>query len=108
MILVSRGRTVALRRYHRHQALRCEVRSDLITVIRFVHDGMRQLRCLRHLGQYGLQDGALMPLPLGEHQSDTGVFAYTASMDFGGQAASRAAQSLCGLPAVFCNAPAAG
>src|SRR2546423_2564929 len=107
MIIVYRVRTVALWRYHRHEALLCEARSDLLTVISLVHNGMCQPRGLRHLGQHGLQDGALMPLTLGEHQSDTDVFTYTASMDFGGQAASRAAQSLCGLAAVFFNAPAA-
>ena len=52
----------------------CEVRSDLITVIRLVHDGMRQMLYPRHLRQHGLKHRTLMPLPLCEYQGNTAVF----------------------------------
>ena len=48
-----------------------------------------------------------MTLPCRQDDRDAGAFIATAGMDFGGQAAPRAAQSLCGVPAVFFNAPAA-
>ena len=84
-----------------------EVLSDVITVISLIHNGMGQRWLWRHLREHGLKHGALMTLPCGQDDGDAGAFIETARMDFGGQAAPRAAQSLCGLPAVFFNAPAA-
>jgi len=84
-----------------------ELLSDALTVIPLVHNGMRQRRLGRHLRQHGLKDGAFMTLPCRQDDRNAGAFIATASMDFGGPAAPRAAQSLCGLPAVFFNAPAA-
>jgi hypothetical protein len=99
--------TVTLGRDDRDNVMLTELLSDVITVIALIHDRMCQLLLLRHLCKHGLKHGALMTGPFREHKSDPGVFIYTASMDFGGQATPRAAQSLCGVPPVFFNAPAA-
>ncbi len=68
---------------------------------------MRQWRLGRHLRQHGLKDRTLMTVPGREDYGDAGAFIATARMDFGGEAAPRAAQSLCGVATVFFNAPAA-
>ena len=98
---------LALRWYHRHHVLRNEVRSDAVAVIPLVHNGVRQRRFLRHLREHGLKDGTLMTLPGRQDESNAGALIATARVDFGGQATPRAAESLCGLPTVFFNAPAA-
>jgi len=87
--------------------MRDEVLSDVITVIPLVHNGMGQRRPRRHLGKHGLKDGTFMTVPCRQDDRNTGAFIATAGMDFRRQAAPRAAQSLCGLPTVFFNAPAA-
>jgi len=87
--------------------MRDEVLSDAITVIPLVHNGMGQRLPCRHLGKHGLKDGTFMTLPGRQDDRNAGAFIATAGMDFGRQATPRAAQSLCGLPAVFFNAPAA-
>ena len=84
-----------------------EVLSDIMTVIGLVHNGMGQRWLWRHLREHGLKHGTLMTLPCCQDDGDAGAFIATARMDFGGQAAPRAAQSLCGVPTVFFNAPAA-
>ena len=84
-----------------------EVLSDVIAVIGLVHNRMGQRWLRRHLREDGLKHGALMTLPGGQNDGDAGAFIATTRMDFGRQAAPRAAQSLCGLPAVFFRAPAA-
>jgi hypothetical protein len=106
-IIVDRLCPIALGRYHWHNVLRDEVRSDAIAVIPFVHNGMRQRRLGRHLRQHGFKDGTLMTVPCREDYGDAGAFIATAGMDFGGPTAPRAAQSLCGVSTVFFNAPAA-
>ena len=78
-----------------------EVLSDVMTVIGLVHDGMGQRWLWRHLREHRLKHGAFMTLPYGQDDRDAGAFIATARMDFGGQAAPRAAQSLCSLPPVF-------
>ena len=87
--------------------MRDEVLSDAITVIALVHNRMGQRWLGRHLRQHGLKDGTFMTVPCRQDNCNTGAFIATAGMDFGRQAAPRAAQSLCGLAAVFFNAPAA-
>ncbi len=81
--------------------------SDAIAVISLIHNRMRQRLLWRHLGKHGLKGGTLMALPGCEAYRDPGAFIATARMDFGGPATPRAAESLCGVPAVFFNAPAA-
>jgi len=87
--------------------MRDELRSNGIAVIALVHNRMRQRLRRRHLRQHGLKDWTFMALAGREDEGDTGAFIKTAGMDFGRQATPRAAQSLCGLSAVFFNAPAA-
>ena len=87
--------------------MRDEVLSDAITIIPLVHNGMGQRLPRRHLGKHGLKDGTFMTLSCRQDDRNASAFIATAGMDFGRQAAPRAAQSLCGLPAVFFNAPAA-
>ena len=84
-----------------------ELLSNAIAVLAFIHYGMGQCRLGRHLRKYGLKHGTLMTLPCREDDRDAGAFIATAGMDFGGPAAPRAAQSLCGVATVFFNAPAA-
>ena len=84
-----------------------KVLSDVMAIIGLVHNGMGQRWLWRHLREHGLKHGTLMTLPCGQDDCDGGAFIATARMDFGGPAAPRAAQSLCGVPAVFFNAPAA-
>ena len=98
---------IALGRYDRHDVMRDEVLSDALAVIPFIHNGMRQRRRRRHLGKHRLKSGTLMAMPCRQDDCDAGAFITTADMDFGGPPAPRAAQSLCGVPAVFFNAPAA-
>ena len=81
--------------------------ADLITIVGLVHNRMGQPVRVGQLGQHGVKYRTLMPLPFGKHERYTDLCIDTAGMDFGGQTAPRAAQSLCGLPAVFFNAPAA-
>jgi len=78
-----------------------EVFSDAMAVIPLIHNGMGHRRRVRHLRKHGLKGRALMALPCRQHYRDAGAFIVTAGMDFGGQAAARAAQSLCGVAAVF-------
>jgi hypothetical protein len=106
-IIVARCSTIALWRYHRHDVLRDELLSDAIAVIPLVHNRMGQRRLRRHLREHGLKDRTLMTVPCGQDDRDARAFIATAGMDFGGPAAPRAAQSLCGVAAVFFNAPAA-
>ena len=78
-----------------------ELLSDDITIISLVHNGMGQRLLRRYLRKHGRKDRAFMPVPCRQDDRNAGAFIATARMDFGGQAAPRAAQSLCGLPAVF-------
>ena len=87
--------------------MRDEVLSNAITVIPLVHNGMGQRWLCRHLRKHGLKDGTFLTLPGRQDDRNAGAFIATAGMDFGRQAAPRAAQSLGGVPAVFFNAPAA-
>ena len=87
--------------------MRDELRSNGIAVIALVHNRMRQRLRRRHLRQHGLTDWTFMALAGREDAGDTGAFIKTAGRDFGRQATPRAAQSLCGLSAVFFHAPAA-
>lgn len=87
--------------------MRDELLADAITVIPLVHDRMGQRRLRRHLREHGLKDRTLMTVPRREDEGDARAFIATAGMDFGRQAAPRAAQSLCGVATVFFNAPAA-
>jgi hypothetical protein len=84
-----------------------ELFSNARAVIPFIHNGMGQRRHGRHLRQHRFKDGTLMTMACRQDNRDTGAFIATARMDFGRQAAPRAAQSLCGVSAVFFNAPAA-
>jgi hypothetical protein len=84
-----------------------ELLSEAVAVIPLVHNRMCQRQLRRQLRKHDLKDWTLMTLPRREDYRNTGAFITTAGMDFGGQAPPRAAQSLCGLPAVFFNAPAA-
>jgi len=88
--------------------MRDEVLSEVIPVLPLGHNGMGQRRPRRPLGKHGLQDGTFLTVPCCQDDRNAGAFIATAGMDFGRQAAPRAAQSLRGLPAVFFNAPAAG
>ena len=106
-IIVERDSTIALGRYHRHDVMRHELRSDAIAVLSLVHNRMGQRWLWRHLGEHRLKDGTLMTVACREDDGDTSAFIATAGMDFGGPATPRAAQSLCGVAAVFFNAPAA-
>jgi hypothetical protein len=106
-LIVERGCPVALWRDHRDHILLEEVLSDAITIIPLVHDGRGERRVRRHLGEHGRKDGTLMTVPCRQDERDARALIATAGMDVGGQAASRAPQSLCGLPAVLFNAPAA-
>ena len=87
--------------------MRNELLSDAIAVIPLVHNRMGQRWLWRHLGEHRLKDWTLMTVACRENYGDARAFIATAGMDFGRQATPRAAQSLCGLPAVFFNAPAA-
>jgi hypothetical protein len=107
LIIVYMYSTVALGRDDRDNVTLAELLSDIIAVITLIHDRMRQLLLLRHLRKHGFKHWALMTLSFCEHKSNTGVFIYTAGMDFGGQTTPRASQSLCGVPPFFFNAPAA-
>ena len=78
-----------------------EVLSDVMTVIGLVHNGMGQRWLWRHLRKHGRKHGALMTLPGCQDDRDAGAFIATARMDFGGQAAPRAAQRLRRLSPVF-------
>ena len=79
----------------------------MIAIIPLIHNGMGQRWLGRHLRQHRRKDGALMAVPCREDYGDAGAFIATAGMDFRGEAAPRAAQSLCGVSAVFFNVPAA-
>ena len=100
-IIVERGSTMALGRYHRHDVLRNELLSDAIAVIPLVPQRLGQRWLWWHLGEHRRKDGTLMTVACREDYGDARAFIATAGMDFGGQAAARAAQSLCGVPAVF-------
>ncbi len=106
-ILVTRGAPIALGRYHRHDVLRDQVLSDAIAVIPFVHNRMGQNGLWRHLREHGLKDRTLMTVPGRQDDGHARAFIAATRVDVGGQAAPRAAQSLCGVAAVFFNAPAA-
>ena len=106
-IIVERGSTMALGRYHRHDVRRDELLSDAIAVLPLVHHRMGQRMLRRPLREHGLTDRTLMTVPRREDESAARAFSATAGMDVGRQAAPRAAQSLCGLATVFFNAPAA-
>jgi hypothetical protein len=106
-IIVARGSTIALGRYHRHDGMGDELLSDAIAVIPLVHDRMGQRMLRGHLREHGLKDRTLMTGPRREDEGDARAFIAPAGMDFGRQAAPRAPQSLCGLATVFFNAPAA-
>jgi hypothetical protein len=84
-----------------------ELVSNARAVITFIHNGMGQRRHGRPLRQHRLKDGTLMTMACRQDNRDAGAFIATARMDFGPPAAPRAAQSLCGVSAVFFNAPAA-
>ncbi len=92
---------MALWRDHRHDVLRDELLSDAIAVIPLVHDRMSQRLLRRHLREHGLKDRTRMTVPRREDEGDASAFIATAGMDFGRQAAPRAAQSLGGLATVF-------
>ena len=87
--------------------MRNAVLSDAIAVVPLVHYRMGQRMLRRHLREHGLKDRTLMTMPRREDEGDASAFIATAGMDFGRQAAPRAAQSLGGLATVFFNAPAA-
>src|SRR5262245_61155925 len=61
-IIVERGSTIALGRYHRHDVLCNELLSDAIAVLPLVHHRMGQRWLWRHLGEHRRKDGTLMPL----------------------------------------------
>jgi hypothetical protein len=106
-IIAERCYPIAPGRYDRHHIMRDEVRSNGIAIIALVHNRMRQRLRRRHLRKHGLKGWTFMALASREDEGDTGTFITTAGMNFGRQTAPRAAQSLCGLSAVFFNAPAA-
>src|SRR5262249_46618765 len=106
-LIVERDSTIALGRYHRHDVMRHERRSAASAVIALVPNRMGQRWLWRHLGEHRLNDGTLMTVARRKDDGDTRACMATASMDGGGPAAPRAAQSLCGVAAVFFNAPAA-
>src|SRR5215470_14802158 len=93
--------------YHGHDILGQAWRADRVAVIALIHNRMGQRWLRRSLRQHRLKDRTLMPLALRQHQSDAGAFVATAGVDFGGEAAPRAAQSLCGVATVLFHAPAA-
>ena len=107
MIIIDSRGPIALGRYHWDYVTRQEVLADGIAVIALVHNRMGQRGLGRYLGKHGLKNGALMTLPCREDDRDARAFIATAGMDFSGPPAPRAAQSLCGVPTVFFNAPAA-
>jgi hypothetical protein len=84
-----------------------ELCSNARAVLPFIPKGMEQRRHGRHLRHHRLKAGTLMTMACRQDHRDAGAFIATARMDFGRQAAPRAAQSLCGVSAVFFNAPAA-
>jgi hypothetical protein len=106
-IIVARGAPIALGRYHWHDVPRDQVLSDAIAIIPFVHNCMGQNGLRRHLRAHGLKDRTLMTVPGRQDDGNASAFIAAPRVDFGGQAAPRAAQSLCGWTAVFFNAPAA-
>jgi hypothetical protein len=106
-IIVYSGYAIALGRYDRDNGMHDELFSNARAVIPFIHNGMGQRRHGRHLRQHRLKDGTLMTMACRQDNRDAGAFIAAARMDFGRQAAPRAAQSLCSVSAVFFNAPAA-
>jgi len=107
MIIRNGFGPIAPGRNHGHDVLGQELGTDGLAIIPFVHHAMRQGRRGRYLGQHRRKDGALMPVSWGQDEGDAGAGIATARMDFGGPATPRAPQSLCGIPPVFFNAPAA-
>jgi hypothetical protein len=107
MIILESDGPIALGRDYWHDVLGQEVLTDGIAVIALVHHRMRHSGLWRYLGEHRLKDGTLMTLACGEPYRDAGAFIATANVEFGGPAAPRAAQSLCGVSTVFLNAPAA-
>jgi hypothetical protein len=87
--------------------MHAELCSNARAVIPCIHNGMGHRRHGRHLRQHRCKAGTLMTMACRQDKRDTGAFIATARMDCGRQAAPRAAQSLCGVSAVFVNAPAA-
>ena len=106
-IVVDHRRPVTLGRDDRDHGLPGQCGANVIAIIGLVHDGMGERMCGRPLNPHRVEDGTPMALALRQHQRDPVPFIDTAGMDCGGQAPATAAQSLCGLPAVFFNAPAA-
>src|SRR5262245_11875882 len=66
---------------------------------------MGQRRLGRHLRTHRRKAGTLMTVPDLEDDGDASAFIATTGMDFGGEAAPRAAQSLCGVATVFLTPP---
>src|SRR5215468_7518734 len=87
--------------------MRDEVLSDATPVLPLVHNRMGERWLGRHRRPHGRKDGTCMTVPGRQDTCNAGAFIATAGMACGRQAAPRAAQSLCGLPAVFFTAPAA-
>jgi hypothetical protein len=92
---------MALGRYHRHHVLREQLLSDTLAGLPLVHKRMRQRRLGRHLAwaHTASKTGRSCQGPAVRTHATPSLA--TASLDLGGPAAPRAAQSLCGLAAVF-------
>ena len=107
MIIVDSSGPIAPRWYHWDDVLRQEMLADGLAIIAFIHNRMGQRWLGGHLREHHLKDGTLMTLACGQDDRDAGAFIAAACVNFGGEAPSRAAQSLGGVATVFFNAPAA-
>jgi hypothetical protein len=101
VIIIYRGRPIALARDPWHDVLCQEVLADVMAVRGLVHHRMGQRWLWRPLGEPRLKDGTLMRVACREDYRNAGAFIAAAGMDFGGPAAPRAAQSLCDVATVF-------
>ena len=81
--------------------------SDGITVIPFIHHGVFKSMVHRELCKHLIASRHITAFTSGQPDSDPGRLIDTAGVDVGGKAPARTSPSLCRLPAVFFNAPAA-
>jgi hypothetical protein len=107
LLSVSQRCPVALWWEHWHDVLRNKGLADASAVIPLVPYRRRSRRRGRHGGPPRRNGGTLRVVPGREDDRATRAFVATPGMDVRGPTVPRTAQSLCGVPAVFCHAPAA-
>jgi hypothetical protein len=98
---------MALWRYDRIEAVFLSYLPAVMTIITFIHHGIFPLRRSGELRAHVVKPRHVMALSSRQHDGYACLFIDTSSVDFGGKAPPRTSQSLCGLAAVFFNAPAA-